>query len=153
MRGTENGNHFFRKTTKLSKIKSGISITPPPLDPAGPRSNPFEDWIGLDVQSESREMYRIWCRLCLCQNSPQALRSLTTWTSLTSDRALHCCKKNAFNSMCLVFTSRSLAFDHYPARFRRITAQDLLCRLTSSPPHCTRTSTTSSTVVASSCLH
>ena len=25
-----------------------------------------------------------------------------TWTSLTSGRALHCCKKNAFNSMCLV---------------------------------------------------
>ena len=34
-------------------------------------------------------------------NSHQAL-FVSTWTSLTSGRALHCCKKNAFNSMCLV---------------------------------------------------
>ena len=28
---------------------------------------------------------------------------VAAWTSLTSGRALHCCMKNAFNSMCVVF--------------------------------------------------
>ena len=37
----------------------------------------------------------------ISSDSRQASRS--TLTSLTSGRALHCCKKNAFNSMCLVF--------------------------------------------------
>ena len=41
---------------------------------------------GFDHHTESRAMNRI-----------------RFWTSLTSGRALHCCKKNSFISTCLVF--------------------------------------------------
>ena len=64
-----------------------------------PCSNLFR--TGYDLQSESREVDRILVSTVSSSNSHQAL-FVPTWTSLTSGRALHCCKKNAFNSMCLV---------------------------------------------------
>ena len=80
------------------------------------------------------EMNRMWCRLYLLSNNPQAFRSSPleqVSTNLTSGRALHCCccsEKNALRLDMSRFTSRSFALDH-TQRCRRITGQDLLCRL------------------------
>ena len=57
-----------------------------------PKSNLFE--TGFDLQSESREMYRNWCRLYLCQTVRKHFAR--------HHLAEHGCRKNAVNSMCLV---------------------------------------------------
>ena len=43
----------------------------------------------------------------LCQ-TVASISLVSTWTCLTSARALHCCQKNAFNSMCLALRADPL---------------------------------------------
>ena len=57
---------------------------------------------GIDLQSEFREMDRIWCRLYLRQTIGKHLaRSHLNKTHSPVAHSI-CCRKNAFNSMCLV---------------------------------------------------
>ena len=91
-KGNNNNNN------KLVEKKGGIS-TPSSARSFRPSSNLFR--TRFDVQSESREMDRIWCRLYLRQTV----------------------------SMCLVLRVEPLWFGH-TQRCRGITAQNLLCRLT-----------------------
>ena len=105
-----------------------------------PSSNLFT--TGFDSQSDSRKMDRIWCRLYFRQKVSKHLARHHLDKSPLLVRALHCCKKNCFNSMCLGVTSRALALGH-TQRCRGITTQDLLCVSShSSLRHCIQTSMT-----------
>ena len=82
-------------TTQLSKMR----VEFPPLD----LFDPVQICSGLDSTSNPRLESSIECgvdRISVTRSASVSL--VTTWTSLTSGRALHCCRKNAFNSMRLV---------------------------------------------------
>ena len=83
----------------MTKNKSGIST--PFL-----HSNPFDQvpiCSGLHLMfNPSLERWTEFGVDCIFVNQLASISLVTTWTSLTSGRALHCCKKNAFNSICLI---------------------------------------------------
>ena len=87
-----------QKNTKLLKVVVEF------LHPSSARSfRPSSNLLrtGFDVQSEDREMHRMWCRLYLLFLQFASISLVSTWTSLTSGRALHCCKKKVLESMSL----------------------------------------------------
>ena len=99
--------------------------TPPPLD----RFDQVQICAGLDLNSNpSLERWTEFGVDCMFVKQSVSISLVHTWTSLTCGRVLHCCKKNVFNSMCLVSRVDLFASDH-TQRCRGITAQDLLCRL------------------------
>ena len=125
-----------KSTTQLSKNKSGIST----LLLRSIFSSKFKNLFrsGSEVQTESREMDRIWCRLYLCQTiSKHFARHHLDKSRFLSHTPLW--QEERFQLDMSHLTSRALALDH-THRCRAITTHD-------------QTSTTSSTVVASSCLH
>ena len=81
----------------------------------------------FDLQSESREMDRIWCRLYLCQTVRRHFARHHLDKSHFWSRA-PLLQEERFQLDVSRLTSRALALDH-SQRCRGITTQDLLCRL------------------------
>ena len=72
-------------------LRSIVSTEFKTLARKGSISKPsLERWIELGV-------------VCTCVGQSASISSVFTWTSLTPGRALHCSRKNAFSSICLVF--------------------------------------------------
>ena len=100
MRATENGKKNTHKitTTKLSKIIVNF-LHPPPFD----LFDQVQICSGLPLLSNpSFERCTEFCVDCMFVKQSASMPLVSTWTSLTSGRALHCREKNASNSMCLV---------------------------------------------------
>ena len=102
MRATENGKkNVIKHNHKTVENQSGISTyTPPPLD----LFDKVQICSGLDlISNPSLQRCTELGVDCVFVKQSASMSLVSTYTSLTSGRALTCCKKNAFNSMCLAF--------------------------------------------------
>ena len=145
MRATENGK---KKQHNCRKQEWNV-YAPPPLD----LFDQVQICSGLELMSKpSVERCIEFGVDCIFVKQSASTSLVTTWTSLTSGRALHCCRKNASNTVCLVLRVDPLRLI-IPSAAQE--SQHRICCVVS--PRllgiASKLSTTRSTVVARSCFH